>query len=86
VKIDKSFVIAMPNDRDSEVIVRSTIEMVHNIGLTVVAEGTESQVVCRQLEALGADVVQGIYISPPMPSEDFRAWAGKGPWGSPPAH
>jgi len=43
LKIDKSFVLSMPNDPDSGLIVRSTIEMAHNSGLEVVAEGTESR-------------------------------------------
>jgi len=82
VKIDKSFVMAMPNDHDSGVIVRSTIDMVHNIGLKVVAEGTENQFIWRQLADLGADVAQGTFISDPMPSDDFHAWSVKGPWAS----
>lgn len=86
VKIDKSFVLAMPNDPDSGVIVRSTIEMVHNIGLEVVAEGTESQLIWNQLAGLGADVAQGSYISAPMPSDEFQAWSSHAPWRASAVH
>lgn len=56
VKIDKSFVMDMRSDPDAETIVHSTVEMVHNIGLEVVAEGTENRALWEQLAAFGTDV------------------------------
>jgi diguanylate cyclase (GGDEF)-like protein len=73
IKIDKSFVIGMAGHHD-EVIVRSMIELAHNLGLTVVAEGVESQDVLNRLTALGCDAAQGDYIGRPMYEADFVRW------------
>jgi EAL domain-containing protein (putative c-di-GMP-specific phosphodiesterase class I) len=80
VKIDKSFVMGMMTDPDSAVIVDSTIGMVHNIGLEVVAEGTASLPLWERLASLGADVAQGSYISDPFPAEGFREWRAHSDW------
>jgi diguanylate cyclase len=64
LKIDRSFVAGLMGGQD-EVIVRSTIDLAHNLGLTVVAEGVESQEVQERLLALGCDAAQGTFISPP---------------------
>ncbi len=69
IKIDKSFVIEMAVDASDAAIVRSTIELAHNLGLKVVAEGVESEDAWRQLEALGCDFAQGYYLSRPLPAE-----------------
>jgi diguanylate cyclase (GGDEF)-like protein len=69
IKIDKSFVIEMAVDASDAAIVRSTIELAHNLGLRVVAEGVESEDAWRSLEALGCDFAQGYYLSRPLPSE-----------------
>lgn len=74
LKIDHSFVMPMATSADSAVIVRSTIELAHNLDLQVVAEGVESQPVWDRLAALGCDVAQGFLISKPMPAERFKAW------------
>nr|WP_281357682.1 EAL domain-containing protein [Aromatoleum diolicum] len=75
LKIDKSFVLGMPTDRDSANIVRSTVEMAHNIGLEVVAEGTENRLIWDELASFHADVAQGTYISNPMPTAQFQDWS-----------
>jgi diguanylate cyclase (GGDEF)-like protein len=75
LKIDKSFVMAMERDLDDARIVRSTIELAHNLGLTVVAEGVETIKAWALLAKLGCDEGQGYYISKPMPQEQFIAWA-----------
>jgi EAL domain-containing protein (putative c-di-GMP-specific phosphodiesterase class I) len=67
IKIDKSFVIEMAVDASDAAIVRSTIELAHNLGLRVVAEGVESEDAWRHLEALGCDFAQGYYLSRPLP-------------------
>ena len=75
LKIDKSFVMAMERDLDDARIVRSTIELAHNLGLTVVAEGLETIKAWAMLARLGCDEGQGYYISKPMPQDQFIAWA-----------
>lgn len=75
IKIDQSFVKPMAADCDSSVIVSSTIELGHKLGLTVVAEGVETQDVWNRLADMGCDVAQGYLISRPMPAEDFIEWA-----------
>ena len=74
LKIDKSFVMAMERDLDDARIVRSTIELAHNLGLSVVAEGLETIKAWAMLAKLGCDEGQGYYISKPMPQEQFIAW------------
>jgi diguanylate cyclase (GGDEF)-like protein len=74
LKIDKSFVMAMERDLDDARIVRSTIELAHNLGLTVVAEGLETVKAWAMLARLGCDEGQGYYISKPMPQEQFIDW------------
>lgn len=74
LKIDKSFVMAMESDASDAKIVRSTIDLAHNLSLSVVAEGVESQAILDRLEALGCDEAQGYFISKPMPAAEFVAW------------
>lgn len=74
LKIDKSFVMEL--DEDDVIIVKSTIEMGHNMGLKVVAEGVESQRQLDQLILFGCDSAQGMGISPPLPAEQFEEWLG----------
>ena len=64
VKIDKSFILEMIDNADDTSIVRSVIELAHNLGHTVVAEGVETEKTLTQLELLGCDAVQGFYYSP----------------------
>ena len=75
LKIDRSFVMAMERDLDDARIVRSTIELAHNLGLTVVAEGLETLKAWALLAGLGCDEGQGYYICKPMPQDQFIAWA-----------
>ncbi|RJG04268.1 GGDEF domain-containing protein [Noviherbaspirillum sedimenti] len=74
IKIDQSFVMPMTVSNDSAVIVRTTIELGHNLDMKIVAEGVESQAHWDSLAALGCDVAQGYHISKPMPAEQFRNW------------
>ncbi len=80
IKIDKSFVRNMAADDNDAVIVRSTIELAHNLGLTVVAEGVETQYLWDRLAALGCDAAQGYYMSQPMPASDLTRWFHESPW------
>lgn len=74
LKIDKSFVIDMTNNDDDAVIVRSTIDLAHNLGLHVVAEGVENQDAWNLLEILGCDMAQGIYMGSPMATSELEKW------------
>jgi diguanylate cyclase (GGDEF)-like protein len=77
VKIDKSFVLNMAHDENDDVIVRSTIELGHNLGLRVVAEGVETQETWDRLAALGCDTAQGFYLSRPLPKLVLDDWLRK---------
>ena len=78
LKIDKSFVINMMEDQGDAVIVQSTIDLAHNLGLTVIAEGVESDETWRRLRTLGCDVAQGWLIGRPLPAADFATWLNRG--------
>jgi diguanylate cyclase (GGDEF)-like protein len=71
LKIDRSFVAGLMGGQD-DVIVRSTIDLAHNLGLTVVAEGVENADVLGRLLAMGCDAAQGTFISPPGSAADIR--------------
>ncbi|WP_295992359.1 EAL domain-containing protein [Rugamonas sp.] len=81
LKIDKSFVLNMENDAGDTKIVRSTIDLGHNMGLRVVAEGIESEAVWRLLAALGCDQGQGYFMSRPIPADQLTKWLGT--WRAP---
>ena len=74
IKIDQSFVHNMTDRTDSSLIVRSTIDLVRDLGRKTVAEGIETQEQWDQLAAFGCDIGQGYFIARPMPAEDFRNW------------
>jgi EAL domain-containing protein (putative c-di-GMP-specific phosphodiesterase class I) len=74
IKIDKSFVMQMCSDEDNAVIVRSTIDLAHGLGLEVVAEGVEDQATYDALAALGCDRIQGYHIARPMAVTPLREW------------
>lgn len=77
IKIDQSFVRDMTASKDSAVIVRSTIDLVHDLGRKTVAEGVETQRHWDQLAAYGCDIAQGYFIARPMPPEDFPVWVAQ---------
>jgi EAL domain-containing protein (putative c-di-GMP-specific phosphodiesterase class I) len=74
LKIDKSFVLNMASDVGDAKIVRSTIDLGHNMGLRVVAEGIESEAAWNILAEMGCDQGQGYFMSRPMPAEQLAAW------------
>lgn len=74
LKIDRSFVMNIVTDKSDISIVKSTIELAHNLGLSVVAEGVEDQESWDILDTLGCDLIQGYYISKPLPVKDFNPW------------
>ncbi|MGH8503333.1 MAG: putative bifunctional diguanylate cyclase/phosphodiesterase [Gammaproteobacteria bacterium] len=74
IKIDKSFVMHLKESDEDAVIVRSTIDLAHNMGLEVTAEGVETGVCSALLESYGCDLAQGYLISPPLPAEELMDW------------
>jgi diguanylate cyclase (GGDEF)-like protein/PAS domain S-box-containing protein len=74
VKIDRSFVTEMDSREQDACIVRSVIELGHNLGLQVVAEGVEAQTTVERLAGMGCDYVQGFHFSRPLPPVEFAAW------------
>jgi len=81
IKIDKSFVMDMGKNEDDTVLVLSIINLAHNLGLKVVAEGVENQLIRDQLTAFDCDAAQGYFWSRPLPPADLVKWLGESPWG-----
>ena len=80
IKIDRSFVTHMTVDDNDTVIVRSTIDLAHNMGLKVVAEGVEDRATYQLLERLHCDSMQGFYVSEPMSADDLVVWLKESAW------
>ena len=74
LKIDKSFVIDMLEDPNDLIIVRSTIELAHNLGMLVIAEGVEDAETLLRLQQLKCDSAQGFYITRPLPENELFKW------------
>ena len=81
LKIDRSFVLVMDKDPDNQIIVRSTIDLAHSLGMSVVAEGIETESVMKMLASYGCDKVQGYYLCKPKPAEDVTRWLQESQWG-----
>jgi EAL domain-containing protein (putative c-di-GMP-specific phosphodiesterase class I) len=75
LKIDRSFVghLSEHGSRDS-ILVRATVELAHNLGLSVVAEGVEDAETQAELSALDCDLAQGFHFARPMPAEELTSW------------
>jgi EAL domain-containing protein (putative c-di-GMP-specific phosphodiesterase class I) len=74
VKIDRSFIQELEARCDDDVIVRSTINLGHALNLKVVAEGVEATSSWDALGRLGCDLIQGYFVSKPLPAREFTAW------------
>ncbi len=85
LKIDRSFVSPMLQDESDLIIVRSTINLGHDLGLRVIAEGVEDGATLDELAALGCDLAQGYHVSRPMPADAFTAWLARPLVDEPPA-
>jgi EAL domain-containing protein (putative c-di-GMP-specific phosphodiesterase class I) len=72
----------MTADQGDAVIVRSTVDLAHNLGLKVVAEGVENQETMRALIEMGCDEAQGYYFSRPLQSTELIAWQKQHVWPS----
>lgn len=82
IKIDRSFVTDMIDNHNDAVIVRSTVELGHNLGMKVIAEGVEDQNVWDRLKEMGCDGAQGFYMGRPLDPVEFLAWMNDSPWSS----
>jgi diguanylate cyclase (GGDEF)-like protein len=74
LKMDRSFVSGIGHDPRSRIIVSSTNQMAHGLGLRTVAEGVEDEEAADRLAALGVDILQGYHIARPMPAQDVESW------------
>jgi EAL domain-containing protein (putative c-di-GMP-specific phosphodiesterase class I) len=81
IKIDKSFVLRLDNDRDNALIVRSIIDLSHNLGLKVVAEGVETAAARDMLKSFGCDEAQGYFYSRPQPADIITSFLFEPPAG-----
>jgi diguanylate cyclase (GGDEF)-like protein len=82
LKIDRCFVLEMDNVSSNAVIVKSTIDLAHNLGLTVVAEGIERDSVIQMLKKYGCEHAQGFHICKSQSSEDLNIWLDESPWAN----
>ena len=74
LKVDRAFVMSLPDDQHNTAIVRAIIDMAHNLGIEVVAEGVETTACLRWLREAGCERAQGYYLSKPMPCDEFIGW------------
>ncbi|HYM49188.1 MAG TPA: EAL domain-containing protein [Candidatus Limnocylindrales bacterium] len=74
IKIDRSFLADVVTNRDDAAIVRSTIDLAHNLGLCVVAEGVENAETWGLLAQQGCDLLQGYFVSRPLPAPELASW------------
>ncbi len=74
IKIDKSFVLEMCRSEQDRIIVSSTIDLAHNLGFEVIAEGVEDEDTVRALQSIGCDQFQGYYLSKPLDPVAFAVW------------
>jgi EAL domain-containing protein (putative c-di-GMP-specific phosphodiesterase class I) len=73
LKVDRSFVTTMTEDRSNALIVHSVVDLGHNLGLTIVAEGVETAEALTALAGVGCDVAQGYHLARPMPVDTWYA-------------
>jgi diguanylate cyclase (GGDEF)-like protein len=83
LKIDRSFVLGLANSSSDGEIVRSTVGLGHNLGLTIVAEGVEDESSLTFLRDVGCDIAQGFFIARPMPADTLTDWATTSTWRIP---
>jgi diguanylate cyclase (GGDEF)-like protein len=74
LKVDRTFVQHMDTDHEDAVLVRGAIELGHNLGMTVVAEGVEVNAHAQALQELGCDIAQGYHYARPMPADQLDEW------------
>ena len=80
IKIDKSFVMNMANDKKDESIVKAAVDLAHTLGLKIVAEGVEDEKTLDILTDMGCNYAQGYYMAKPMPCDDLLEWMQDSEW------
>jgi len=80
LKIDRSFVLGLAGSASDGEIVRSTVGLGNNLGLSIVAEGVEDESSLAFLRDVGCDIAQGFFIAKPMPAESIAEWATTSSW------
>lgn len=80
LKIDRSFVQNLSTDDSDKIIVKSTLDLAHNLGLSVVAEGIEDETSLLWLKSMGCELAQGFFISKPLPVDTLNQWFGNTPY------
>ncbi len=81
LKIDQSFVFGLTKNENDAIIIRSTIQLAHNMGLKTVAEGVEDKATMEMLKILNCDIAQGYYMSQPLPETKLKQWLYNSRWG-----
>ena len=74
IKVDRSFVMDIMNSENDAVIVKAIVNLAHNLGFQVTAEGVESKAIMDKLKGYGCDVAQGYYLNRPFSVTDFNKW------------
>ncbi len=80
IKIDKAFVMDMLTSENDAAIVKATINLGHNLGLNVTAEGVENKEIMNRLMEYGCDVAQGYFLSKPVSVQNFNQWVSNSRW------
>jgi EAL domain-containing protein (putative c-di-GMP-specific phosphodiesterase class I) len=80
LKIDKSCVAGMAVNASDALVVRTTIELAHELGFAVAATGVENEMTLEQLRELRCDSVQGFLLSRPLPADDVPSWVKESVW------
>ena len=80
IKVDKSFVMDLATNAEDEILVRSTIDLGHNLGLKVTAEGVEDIESLDKLAGFGCETAQGYHISKPLPASAFEEFMATSPY------
>ncbi len=81
LKIDRSFVMGILREENNAIIVRSIIDLAHNLGLRAVAEGVDSEEAWQVVRSLGCDASQGFHFARPIDAAEFVTWARTSRWG-----
>jgi diguanylate cyclase len=80
IKIDKSFVLELLTSENDRAIVKTTVNLAHNLGIKVTAEGVESKEIMSKLMEFDCDVAQGFFLSKPIPVKEFTKWVTNSKW------
>ena len=75
LKIDKSFIMTIMDDPQNEAIVKTTVDLAHNLDLSVVVEGVENEAIMRRVAAPSCEQAQGYFLSKPVPADELANWA-----------